>query len=239
MKNYKVLNLMKHYLKKDLTNVLLAVCAPLALGYPRSSALLSLARTTHQHHTQLAASSGPDGFRNQEEYLTYLASVSDLPQGFSVGTSRFMFKPFEVQKTLPMNVTVIVADKPSTSFAAMFTSNQFPGGPIIVGKERLKSSKTLQGIVVNNKISNVMPGGSADRGAGKRFWKELCVRVPNTSLCLNHCTRALTLLLWSPTILYLHTVPVRFDVPRGALFNIHASAYQATAKPFARRRPRR
>jgi hypothetical protein len=138
----------------------------------RSSALLSLART--HHHSSSAqhmatSSAAPDGFANQQEYLTYLASVSALPQGFSVGTSRFMFQPFEVQKTLPMNVTVIVADKPSTSFAAMFTSNQFPGGPIIVGKDRLKSSKALQGVVVNNKISNVMPGGSPDRGAGSHL----------------------------------------------------------------------
>jgi hypothetical protein len=107
-----------------------------------------------------------DGFANQKDYLEYLATISELPKGFSVGNSRFNFKPFEVEKTLPMNVTIIMADKPTTSFAAMFTSNQFPGGPIIVGKERMKSSEFLQAIVVNNKISNVCPGGSPDRGAG-------------------------------------------------------------------------
>lgn len=107
-----------------------------------------------------------DGFINQKEYIDYLQTISKLPEGFSVGNSRFNFKPFEVDKTLPMNVTIIMADKPTSSFAAMFTSNQFPGGPIIVGKERLKSSEFLQAIVVNNKISNVCPGGSPDRGAG-------------------------------------------------------------------------
>ena len=107
-----------------------------------------------------------DGYANQEEYLGYLATISKLPEGFSVGNSRFSFKPFEVEKTLPMNVTIIMADKPTSSFAAMFTSNQFPGGPIIIGKERMKSSEFLQAVVVNNKISNVCPGGSADRGAG-------------------------------------------------------------------------
>jgi glutamate N-acetyltransferase / amino-acid N-acetyltransferase len=107
-----------------------------------------------------------DGFVNQKEYIDYLRTISKLPEGFSVGNSRFNFKPFEVDKTLPMNVTIIMADKPTSSFAAMFTSNQFPGGPIIVGKERLKSSEFLQAIVVNNKISNVCPGGSPDRGAG-------------------------------------------------------------------------
>lgn len=107
-----------------------------------------------------------DGFVNQKDYLEYLTTISELPKGFSVGNSRFNFKPFEVEKTLPMNVTIIMADKPTSSFAAMFTSNQFPGGPIIVGKERMKSSEYLQAIVVNNKISNVCPGGSLDRGAG-------------------------------------------------------------------------
>lgn len=105
-------------------------------------------------------------YANQKDYLDYLATISALPVGFSVGNSRFDFKPFEVDKTLPMNVTIIMADKPTSSFAAMFTSNQFPGGPIIIGKERLKSSKFMQAIVVNNKISNVCPGGSPDKGAG-------------------------------------------------------------------------
>lgn len=107
-----------------------------------------------------------DGFANQIEYLEYLETISKLPEGFSVGNSRFNFKPFEVEKTLPMNVTIIMADKPTSSFAAMFTSNQFPGGPIIIGKDRIKSSEFLQAVVVNNKISNVCPGGSPDKGAG-------------------------------------------------------------------------
>ena len=105
-------------------------------------------------------------FTSQEEYIQHLDSISNLPEGFSVGTSRFMFTPFEVVKTLPMNLTLIMTDKPTSSFAAMFTSNQFPGGPIIVGKERMKSSQFLQAVVVNNKISNVCPGGSSDSGAG-------------------------------------------------------------------------
>jgi glutamate N-acetyltransferase / amino-acid N-acetyltransferase len=125
------------------------------------------ARVNHRCNRDFVLSgSMADGFANQKDYLEYLATISELPKGFSVGNSRFNFKPFEVEKTLPMNVTIIMADKPTSSFAAMFTSNQFPGGPIIVGKERMKSSEFLQAIVVNNKISNVCPGGSPDRGAG-------------------------------------------------------------------------
>jgi glutamate N-acetyltransferase/amino-acid N-acetyltransferase len=106
------------------------------------------------------------GFNNQESYINYLKANSALPAGFLVGASRFNFKPMEVDKTLPMNLTIIMTEKPTTSFAAMFTSNEFCGGPIIVGRERMKSSKQLQAIVVNNKISNVCPGGVSDRGAG-------------------------------------------------------------------------
>ena len=95
-----------------------------------------------------------EGFANQKDYLEYLETISKLPEGFSVGNSRFNFTPFEVDKTLPMNVTIIMSDKPTTSFAAMFTSNQFPGGPIIIGKDRIKTSEFLQAVVVNNKISN-------------------------------------------------------------------------------------
>lgn len=105
------------------------------------------------------------GFPNQPSYLKYLESISKLPAGFSVGAARFNFKPFEVDKTLPMNLTIIMTDKPTDSFAAMFTSNKFPGGPIIIGRERMQTSTFLQAIAVNNKISNVCPGGSNNFGA--------------------------------------------------------------------------
>jgi glutamate N-acetyltransferase/amino-acid N-acetyltransferase len=106
------------------------------------------------------------GFDSQAAYLSHLQTVSKLPSGFSVAATRFQFRPFEVDKMLPMNLTVIIADNPSSSFAAMFTSNQFPGGPILVGRERMKSSEQIQAIVVNNKISNVCPGKVTDLGAG-------------------------------------------------------------------------
>ena len=77
-----------------------------------------------------------------------------------------------------MNLTVIMTEKPSSSFAAMFTSNEFPGGPILVGRERMKSSDKIQAIVVNNKISNVCPGGVSDRGAGDS--ERVCESVANS-----------------------------------------------------------
>jgi len=106
----------------------------------------------------------PQTFDSQAEYLNYLNEISSLPAGFSVGTTRFDFRPFEVDKILQMNLTLVVLDNPTSSIAAAFTSNQFPGGPIIVGKDRLRSSPSLQAVVINNKISNVCPGGLSDRG---------------------------------------------------------------------------
>ena len=116
-------------------------------------------------------------FSSQGEYLSYLSSISTLPKGFSVGTTTFTFTPFEVSKILPMNLTLIRTDNPTSSFAALFTSNLCCGGPVIVGKERLKSSSHLQAIVINNKISNVCPGGVADGGAGDS--DALCAAVAN------------------------------------------------------------
>lgn len=104
-------------------------------------------------------------FTSQDEYLSSVKSQSKLPAGFAIGTTRFLFRPMEVDKVLPMNLTIIQTSQPTSSFAAMFTSNLFPGGPVIIGKERLKNSEFLQAIVVNNKISNVCPGGIGDRGA--------------------------------------------------------------------------
>jgi glutamate N-acetyltransferase/amino-acid N-acetyltransferase len=104
-------------------------------------------------------------FSSYSNYIRYLSSIAQLPKGFSVGTTGFLFEPFEVaNKYLKMNLTLILADKPTSSYAAMFTSNQFCGGPVIVGKKRTRNSGSLQAIIVNNKISNVCPGGVQDGG---------------------------------------------------------------------------
>jgi glutamate N-acetyltransferase/amino-acid N-acetyltransferase len=116
-------------------------------------------------------------FLNKEEYLSFLDSKSQLPEGFSVGFTRFEFKPFEINKILPMNLTIIYLTQPTTSFSAVFTNNLFPGGPILVGKDRMKESKYLQAIVVNNKISNVCPGGIEDRGYSDS--EKVCQEVAN------------------------------------------------------------
>ena len=114
-------------------------------------------------------------FKSQKEYIQFLKSESALPSGFSIGMTRFSFRPDELDKELPMNLTAILLDKPSSSFAALFTSNACPGGTVLIGKERMKNSKEIQAIVVNNKISNVCPGGILDGGVSDS--ERLCKAV--------------------------------------------------------------
>ena len=106
-------------------------------------------------------------FASAAEHAAWLQSQSALPAGFRVGTHTFAFSPRELpEKTASMTVTLIVLDKPTASYAAMFTSNAFPGAPVIVGRERARAAAPVQAVIVNNKISNVCaPGGVADSEA--------------------------------------------------------------------------
>lgn len=109
-----------------------------------------------------------ESFSSKDEYDAFLESQAALPRGFAVGAAPLTFVPTEnkAMPPLPMTLTVIMADAPTASFAAMFTQNQFPGGPILVGRKRMAESDMMQVCVINNKISNVCPGGVADRGVG-------------------------------------------------------------------------
>jgi glutamate N-acetyltransferase/amino-acid N-acetyltransferase len=93
-------------------------------------------------------------FESHAAHLAWLESQAALPRGFRVGTAGFSFVPAEVAKPAKMTVTMIALDRPTDSFAAMFTKNAFPGAPVLVGRARL-AEPTLSAIVINNKISNV------------------------------------------------------------------------------------
>ncbi len=98
-------------------------------------------------------------FASLDAHRAWLASQAALPAGFRIGNTRFEFIPFEVHKPAKMTITLIALDKPTTSFAAMFTKNAFPGAPVIIGRKRL-IEPTIGAVIVNNKISNVCaPGG--------------------------------------------------------------------------------
>src|SRR5262245_26519143 len=73
-----------------------------------------------------------------------------FPEGFACASRHIGLKP--EGKDLSIFVSEVEA-----AAAAMFTRNQFPGAPVILGKETIKGGR-LRAIVVNSKISNVATG---------------------------------------------------------------------------------
>jgi glutamate N-acetyltransferase / amino-acid N-acetyltransferase len=73
-----------------------------------------------------------------------------LPRGFRCAARNIGLKP--TAKDLALFVSDVDA-----AAAAVFTRNQFPGAPIIVGRETIKGG-VLRAIVVNSKVSNVATG---------------------------------------------------------------------------------
>ena len=105
--------------KRRVATTLLLLAAALQLACALRGFTVFAANAVAGSALKLQASSSNEGFSrgstfaSQTDYLTYLQSISSLPEGFSVGNARFSFKPFEVDKTLPMNLTLILTDKVS------------------------------------------------------------------------------------------------------------------------------
>ncbi len=100
-------------------------------------------------------------YSSPESYLSDLEKRSLPPEGFQIGVTSFSFVPVERPDGpgAKMNLTAILLDRPTESFAGVFTKNSFPGYPVRIGRKLLKE-KAVQGVLVNNKIANVCaPGG--------------------------------------------------------------------------------
>jgi glutamate N-acetyltransferase/amino-acid N-acetyltransferase len=108
-------------------------------------------------------SASEEVFRSREEHRAFLTGIATLPRGFRIGKHTFPFRPAELPtKETRMTMTLIALDKPTTSFAGFFTSNAFPGHPVLVGRARLEEAQ-VGAVVINNKISNVgSQNGRAD-----------------------------------------------------------------------------
>ena len=103
-------------------------------------------------------------FSTEAAYLAALEARAALPEGFRVATASLAFRPAEreVARPLPMNLSLIVLERETAEFAAVYTSNRFPGAPVAIGRERLGGA-AVRGVLVNNKIANVCtPTGRAD-----------------------------------------------------------------------------
>ncbi len=103
-------------------------------------------------------------YSSEEQYIEELSKRALLPEGFWVSTKSTSFFPGErkLNRPLNMNLSLIVTEKPTPLFGAVFTRNAFPGAPVLIGKERL-SSEFFKGVLINNKIANVrVPNGVED-----------------------------------------------------------------------------
>jgi glutamate N-acetyltransferase/amino-acid N-acetyltransferase len=108
-----------------------------------------------------------ESFSSESDYLKELAARSGLPEGFRCATASLEFFPKErsIATPLPMNLSLILMDKPSRVFSAVFTRNRFPGAPVLIGRRRL-TGDSIRGVLINNKISNVCaPNGEQDAEA--------------------------------------------------------------------------
>ncbi|WP_455383300.1 bifunctional glutamate N-acetyltransferase/amino-acid acetyltransferase ArgJ [Salinispira pacifica] len=97
-----------------------------------------------------------EGFSSEAEYLEELRRRAVLPAGFRVSTGRLTFTPNErpTQEPYRMNLSLLLADRPTEIFAAVLTRNAFPGAPVLLARNRLREP-SVRGILVNNKIANV------------------------------------------------------------------------------------
>ncbi|WP_037572816.1 bifunctional glutamate N-acetyltransferase/amino-acid acetyltransferase ArgJ [Spirochaeta cellobiosiphila] len=97
-------------------------------------------------------------YQSTDDYWNDLGERSQLPEGFQTAVTQLKFIPKEMvtNEPLPMNLNLILLDEASTGFAAVFTQNAFPGYPVIIGRRRLKESTAIRGILINNKIANVL-----------------------------------------------------------------------------------
>ena len=105
-----------------------------------------------------------ESYTSAEEYLAALESRAALPAGFRVSTASLEFRPLEraVSRPLPMNLALILLDRETPEFAAVYTANRFPGAPVAIGRARLARAG-IRGVLVNNKLANVCtPSGRAD-----------------------------------------------------------------------------
>jgi glutamate N-acetyltransferase/amino-acid N-acetyltransferase len=93
-------------------------------------------------------------YRSAEQYLEALARRAALPAGFCAATTSLAFRPAEKPGTYPMNLSLILLDEPTPSFAACFTRNRFAGAPVRIGRSRLGEDR-LRGVLINNKVANV------------------------------------------------------------------------------------
>ena len=97
-----------------------------------------------------------ESYASESEYLKALEVRAVLPAGFRAATHGIRFRPRErsLASPLPMNLSLLLVERETADFGAVFTRNSVPGAPVLIGRERLGRA-AVRGILVNNRISNV------------------------------------------------------------------------------------
>ena len=105
-----------------------------------------------------------DKITSATEYRKLLENRGALPEGFSTGSVQLAFSPAELGngQRMAMNLSLMLLDEATESFAGTFTRNLFPGAPVLLCRERL-NNRYFRGIIINNKVANVcIPTGVSD-----------------------------------------------------------------------------
>jgi glutamate N-acetyltransferase/amino-acid N-acetyltransferase len=94
---------------------------------------------------------------DREPEITTFHATPRLPRGFLCAARNCGLKREGA------DLALFYSEVPAAA-AAVFTRNQFPGAPIVVGRELIRGGR-LRGVVVNSKISNVATGEQGLRNA--------------------------------------------------------------------------
>jgi len=93
-------------------------------------------------------------YGSAEEYSNALELRAALPEGFRAGRASLTFVPREKPGRQSMNLSLILLDEATPSFAGVTTRNRFCGAPVRICRERL-AAESVRGILVNNRVANV------------------------------------------------------------------------------------
>lgn len=118
-------------------------------------------------------------YMSKESYYLDLKKRAALPEGFLCSTLPIEFTPAEKSGKAKMNLSLILLEEATKNFGACFTSNSFPGAPVLIGRKRL-SGESIRGVLINNKIANVGVSEGVDDSLG--LLAELAGHIPCTAV---------------------------------------------------------
>ena len=97
-------------------------------------------------------------YSSHQEYLSALGARGRLPSGFRLATTETSFRPPELgadAREQTIGLSLILLDSPSSAVAAVTTRNQIVGAPVTLVRQAIADGRSIQGIVINNRVANV------------------------------------------------------------------------------------